>query len=181
MTNAYDMPLDQFDVSLAELFQNDTIGGNFKRLRDEAPVHYCSQSRFGPYWSITRYADMMTVDANHKVFSSDAENGGIRINDFPKGLERKNFINMDPPEQGVNRKVVNTIVRPLNLVNFETIIRDQITDILDNLPRSDTIDWGDDISIGLTTRMLATLFDFPFEDRNLLTWWSEVASAELLP
>ena len=95
MADAYDIPLDKIDVTQADLYQSDTIGGYFKRLRDEAPVHYCPQSRFGPYWSITRYTDIMSVDTNNQVFSSDAENGGIQMTDFPKGLERQNFINRD--------------------------------------------------------------------------------------
>ena len=181
MTDAYDIPLDKIDVTQADLYQSDTIGGYFKRLRDEAPVHYCPQSRFGPYWSITRYADIMAVDTNNRVFSSDAESGGIQMTDFPKGLERKNFINMDPPEHDVHRKIISPIVRPSNLVNFESIIRDHATEILDDLPRGETIDWVDHVSIELTTRMLATLFNFPFEDRRLLTFWSEVATAELVP
>ena len=47
------------------------------------------------------------------------------------------------------------------------------------LPHGEVIDWVDKVSIELTTRMLATLFDFPFEQRRKLTYWSEVASADL--
>jgi len=37
--------------------------------------------------------------------------------------------------------------------------------------------WVDKVSIELTTQMLATLFDFPFEDRYKLTFWSDMATA----
>jgi len=177
--NAHDLPLEEIDVSQPELFENNTVGDYFARLRKEAPVHYCARSRFGSYWSITRYADIMAVDSNHKVFSSDAKKGGIQIVDMPKGMERKNFINMDPPEHDEHRNVVSPIVKPANLANMEGLIRNHVEEILDSLPRKQTIDWVELVSIELTTRMLATLFDFPFEDRKLLTYWSDVASMDL--
>ena len=51
--------------------------------------------------------------------------------------------------------------------------------MLDGLPRGETFDWVDRVSVELTTMMLATLFDFPFEDRRKLTWWSDVAIANV--
>jgi cytochrome P450 len=173
------MPLASIDLSLPELFQNDTIEHYFARLRDESPVHYCENSRYGPYWSITRYDDIMHVDTNHKTFSSDAHRGGITIVDLPKGLERKNFINMDPPEHDAHRKTVSPIVAPANLAALESTIRERVVEILDALPRGETFDWVDRVSIELTTRMLATLFDFPFEQRRLLTEWSDIVTTDL--
>ena len=51
--------------------------------------------------------------------------------------------------------------------------------ILDGLPRGETFDWVERVSIELTTQMLATLFDFPFEERRKLTYWSDVATADV--
>ena len=47
---------------------------------------------------------------------------------------------------------------------------------LDNLPTNEVFDWVDQVSIELTTQMLAVLFDFPWEDRRKLTRWSDVAT-----
>ena len=63
------IPIKDIDVSQPELFQNDTIGFYFERLRDEAPVHYCRHSRFGDFWSITRFDDIMAVDKDHERYS----------------------------------------------------------------------------------------------------------------
>jgi len=177
--NPYDIDIDAIDVSQPEYFQNDTIGLYFKRLRNEQPIHYCAESRFGPYWSVTKFNDIMAIDKDHQNFSSDAFLGGIQMTDFPKGMERSNFINMDPPEHDAQRKVVSPIVAPSNLATMEGTIREHVIDILDQLPNGEVIDWVDKVSIELTTRMLATLFDFPFEQRRKLTYWSEVASADL--
>ena len=172
-----DIPLEDIDVSQPELFQNHTIDQYFTRLRNEAPVHYCPESRFGPYWSITRFNDIMAVDKDHQSFSS--QKGGIQIVDFPEGMERVNFINMDPPRHDDHRKVVSPIVAPSNLANLQHLIRERVIHILDGLPRNETFDWVDLVSIELTTCMLAILFDFPFAERRKLTWWSEVATVDL--
>ena len=59
------------DTSNPFLYRQDQWGGYFKRLRDEAPVHFQKDSPFGPFWSITRYEDILFVDKNHELFSSE--------------------------------------------------------------------------------------------------------------
>ncbi len=89
---AYAMPLADFDPGNPELFRTDTHWPYFDRLRKEEPVHYCKDSMFGPYWSVTKYNDIMAVDTNHGAFSSAASLGGITIRDVPPELRRESFI-----------------------------------------------------------------------------------------
>ncbi|MDB5466895.1 MAG: cytochrome [Phenylobacterium sp.] len=174
---AYATPLEDFNVGDPELFRTDTHWPWFERLRAEEPVHWCKDSEFGPYWSVTRFNDIMTVDTNHAVFSSDAALGGITIRDARTDLRRPSFIAMDPPRHDAQRKVVSPVVAPHNLAAMEPIIRERAANILDELPVGETFDWVDRVSIELTTQMLATLFDFPFEERRKLTHWSDVATS----
>jgi cytochrome P450/MFS family permease len=168
------MPLEAIDVSKLDLWSNDTHWPYFERLRKEDPIHYCARSAFGAYWSITRYNDIMAVDTNHEAFSSDRE---ISIFDEVKdGTDLPMFIAMDPPKHDAQRKVVSPIVAPANLARMESLIRERAGKILDALPVGETFDWVDKVSIELTTQMLATLFDFPFEDRRKLTYWSDVVT-----
>ncbi|MEH6404940.1 MAG: cytochrome P450 [Sneathiella sp.] len=171
------IPVSEIDVSDPELYQNDRFYPYFQRLRQEDPVHYCADSPFGAYWSITKYDDIMKVELDHKNFSSAAHLGGISIRDSPYGDAMNSFISMDQPEHMVQRKTVAPSVSPTNLRNMEAMIRERTQHVLDSLPRGETFDWVDKVSIELTTMMLATLFDFPFEDRRLLTYWSDVAIA----
>ena len=174
---AYSTPLADFNPGDPDLFRTNTHWPWFERLRREEPVHYCRDSEFGPYWSVTRYNDIMAVDTNHGVFSSDAALGGITIRDARPDLRRPSFIAMDPPKHDVQRKTVSPVVSPANLTILEPIIRERASRILDELPIGETFDWVDRVSIELTTQMLATLFDFPFEERRKLTYWSDVATA----
>jgi cytochrome P450 len=178
---AYSTPLEDLNPGDPDLFLNDAFWPYFERLRREAPVHWCKDSEFGPYWSVTRYQDIMAVDTNHGVFSSEAALGGITIRDARPDLRRPSFIAMDPPRHDVQRKTVSPIVAPQNLTLMEPIIRERAGRILDELPIGETFDWVDRVSIELTTQMLATLFDFPFEDRRKLTHWSDVGTTLPMP
>ena len=174
--DAWTVPLDEIDVSNPFLYQDNTWEPFFARLRRDDPVHYTHDGIYGSFWSITKYRDIMAVDTNHKVFSSDAMLGGIVIRDVPMDSRRPSFISMDPPKHDEQRKVVSPIVAPANLQNLSGTIRERAGRILDSLPIGETFDWVDRVSIELTTQMLATLFDFPFEQRRTLTYWSNVAS-----
>jgi cytochrome P450 len=171
--DATSKPLDALDVANPKLFHNDVIGPYFERLRREDPVHFYDSKVYGPYWSITRYNDIMAIDTNHKQFSSAS---GITL--FGDGREMlPMFIAMDPPKHDVQRKTVSPIVSPANLKNLEPLIRERAAKILDALPIGEEFDWVDKVSMELTAMTLATLFDFPQEERRKLTRWSDVATA----
>ena len=174
---AYSLRLEDIDVSRPELFRSNAIGSYFERLRKEAPVHFCPQSRVGPYWSVTKYKDIMHVETNHATFSSDVNLGGINIQSTKPDYRRESFIAMDEPRHAQQRKTVAPMFLPQNLDQLANTIRVRACEILDHLPRNETFDWVDRVSIELTTQMLATLFDFPWEERRKLTRWSNVATA----
>jgi cytochrome P450 len=173
LPDALTMPLEEIDVSDTRLYQRDAWRPYFARLREEDPVHYLAESAFGPFWSVTRFEDIVAVDSNHEAFSSTPF---IMIGDPTDGFTNQNFISMDPPKHDVQRRAVQPVVAPQNLAELETIIRGMVVDILDGLPVGETFDWVDRVSINLTTQMLATLFGFPFEERHKLTYWSDLAT-----
>ena len=172
----WSMPIEDIDVSNPYLYQEDTWGGFFARLRRDDPVHFVNSPMYGPYWSVTRYRDIMEVDTSHSVYSSDAAMGGIALKDVPLEFRKESFIAMDPPKHDAQRKIVSPIVAPPNLANMSATIRERAIRILDELPRGEVFDWVDRVSVELTTQMLSTLFDFPFEERRTLTHWSNVAT-----
>lgn len=173
-TDPYTVDLAEIDVSRPNLMQSDTHWAYFERLRQEDPVHYCQSSPFGPFWSITKFNDIMEVEKNHEDFSSAA---GIVLADRPEDFETVNFISMDPPKHDLQRKTVQGVVAPMNLAVLEDTIRSRAAKILDSVPVGETFNWVDQVSIELTTQMLATIFDFPFEDRRKLTYWSDMATS----
>jgi cytochrome P450 len=174
---AYSTPLDKIDVSRQERFETNTFWPFFERLRREDPVHYTAESEFGPYWSVTTFNDIMTIETNHQVFSSDR---AISIYDPVEGdMEMPMFIAMDPPKHDQQRKTIAPIVSSENLTHFSALIRERAGQILDELPIGEPFDWVDRVSVELTLQMLATLFDFPFEERRKLKFWSDLATTDM--
>src|SRR6516162_8700199 len=76
------IPQDALNPADPQYFVDDTVGLVFERLRREDPVHRSHSPIPGidTYWSVTRYQDIMQVDTNHSVYSSE---GGITLMDFP--------------------------------------------------------------------------------------------------
>ena len=175
------MPLADIDVSDVSLYQQEALAPYFERLRREAPVHWCKDSPYGGYWSITKFHDIVAIDTNHKQFSSDHTNGSFVLDDttlnaVEGGISLPNFLGMDPPTHDIHRMAVSPIVAPANLLRFESLIRSRTQDLFDSLPLGQTFNWVEQVSIPLTTMMLATLLDFPFADRAKLTRWSDIVT-----
>jgi cytochrome P450 len=169
--------IDPFDVSRPELYRDDVWQEPFRRLRAESPVHYVPESGFGPYWSISTYKPIVQVESLPELYSSQA--GGITIADFiensPSDVRMPMFIAMDRPKHTGQRRTVAPAFTPSEMVRLSDNIRQRTAEILHSLEWNTEFDWVDTVSIELTTQMLAILFDFPWEDRRKLTFWSDWA------
>ena len=175
--DADQLQLHEINPLNANLFAENRWQSHFKRLREEDPVHFNEIPAAGRYWSVTKYDDIRAVDGDWKTYSSAS---GITLGP-PVALREEgnfmSFIAMDPPDHGEQRGTVRQVSAPANLRNLEPVIRERTIDILDSLPEGETFDWVDTVSIELTTMLLATLFDFPWEDRRKLTRWSDIVFA----
>ena len=174
LSDPWSVPLEDLDPSQPIVFQTNAQFPIFERLRAEDPIHFHESGLFGPYWSITKFNDIMAIDKDHARFSSES---GITLTERQSDFTTPNFISMDPPKHDVQRKAVTGVVAPTNLVKMEPLIRERVCNILDSLPIGTSFNWVDKVSIELTTQMLATLFDFPFEHRRKLTYWSDMATS----
>ena len=98
----------------------------------------------------------------------------------PNDFELPMFIAMDPPKHDAaaqDHRADRLAAR--TCANMAPLIRERAGKILDELPIGEPFDWVDRVSVELTTQMLATLFDFPFEERRKLTYWSDLATTDL--
>lgn len=179
ITPADQIPLERIDVSPAALWKENRFAPLFRRLRAEDPVHLTPESEFGPYWSITRHADIMQVEALPELFSSSYKLGGITILGEGEPLWGDDllpmFIAMDRPEHTGQRRTVAPAFTPSEMTRIGPDVRARTEQLIDSLPIGEEFDWVDKVSIELTTGMLAILFGFPWEDRRKLTYWSDWA------
>ena len=179
--SAAELSIEEINPLNAHLFKEDRWQDHFARLRAEDPVHFNELESSGRYWSVTKYDDVRAVDGDWETYSSAK---GITLGlseravaDTPPPQQLNSFISMDPPTHTDQRKTVRSVSAPSNLRNIEPMIRERTGALLDSLPDGETFDWVDTVSIELTTLMLATLFDFPMEDRRKLTRWSDIVFA----
>ncbi|MCA1749075.1 MAG: cytochrome P450 [Parasphingopyxis sp.] len=170
-----DTPIDQIDVSRPELYALDRWQPVFEKLRREEPVHYCKDSVYGPFWSLTTYKPIVHVESLPDIYSSAWYNGGFTILDSTddETIALPMFIGMDRPEHTAQRRTVSPAFAPSEMTRLSENIRGRTGEVLDRLPIGEEFDWVDTVSIELTTQMLAILFDFPWEDRRKLTYWSD--------
>jgi len=164
-SQAASLPLEEIDVAHWDLMRFDTIWPYYERLRREAPVYFHEHSIVGPYWSVTSYDLVKAVDMDPVRFSSEPSIGLFTPEEANGG---SSFIAMDDPRHAEHRKVVAPAAGPRNLAALAPTIRERVAGILDSLPVGETFNWVDRVSIELTTQMLATLFDFPFDERYKL-------------
>jgi cytochrome P450 len=180
LEDPWSVPVEELNPIDGRLFQRGLHWEHFRRLRAEDPVHFNELPRIGRYWSVTRFDDILAIDKDFERFSSAHGIAlGLAMGEpRPEGmLPISNFIAMDPPKHDEQRATVQGVVAPRNLAKLEATIRSRTQRVLDALPVGETFNWVDLVSIELTTIMLATLFDFPFEERRRLTRWSDVATA----
>jgi cytochrome P450 len=172
--SAYSLPDGGLDLSRPELWRDDSALRLFDRLRAEDPVHRCSESPFGPYWSVTRHRDIVEVEGRPELFSSSFRHGGVTLfGDAPSWFPM--FIAMDGPEHKAKRAAVAPAFAPSEMHRLAPILRKEAESVIGSLPLDETFDWADRVSVELTTRMLAALLGFPREDRRRLTYWSDWA------
>ncbi|MBS0475345.1 MAG: cytochrome P450 [Proteobacteria bacterium] len=172
-------PIAPIDVSRAELYEGEEWQAPFRTLRAQAPIQYVPDSAFGPYWSVSTYKPIVYVEALPKIFSSSWEYGGISVAgsvDAPKENEVRQpmFIAMDPPHHTAQRRTIAPSFGPSEVAAMKAEVQKRTAEVLDSLPIGEAFNWVDKVSIELTTGMLATLFDFPWEQRHKLTWWSDM-------
>ncbi len=188
MTNEFTGDIAELDVSRPDRFAANAVHPLMKRLRAEAPVHYCPTSNFGAYWSITKYKDIVEIESLPQRYSSEMWRGGVSIVDadfanpegkagFDEANRMEMFIAMDPPRHTEKRRVVTPAFTPSEVARLSASIRERTAAKLDSLPRGEVFDWTKEVSISLTTDMLAILFDFPWDERHKLPLWSDAITS----
>ncbi len=167
------------DVSRSDIYLEDRWQPIFAEMRKSAPINKVTGTPYGDYWNITTVKTIQHVEALPELFSSSWEFGGITIGDRPDDMpEERNlpmFIAMDRPQHTGQRRTVAPAFTPTEMERMTDSIRLRTAAVLDTLPFGEEFDWVEKVSIELTTGMLALLFGFPWEDRHLLTFWSDWA------
>lgn len=168
--------LTPIDVSDLALYTEDRWRAPFAQLRANMPVSWREDSPYGGYWSVVTHGLVTEVELHPEIFSSSWINGNITIADPAPESNLQNFIAQDPPIHTAQRKVITPAFGPSQIVKLDTQVRDRTRALLDELPKDETFDWVEQVSIPLTIGMLCILFDMPWDQRHDIKRWSDWAS-----
>lgn len=146
----------------------------FKRLRQEAPVHFHKERDGGPgFWTVTKYHDLITVSKDNRTFSS--YRGGTNIFDLAEeqlAEVRSIMLNMDPPAHSKYRKLVSQVFVVRIISALEPHVRELAGRIIDAVIEQGECDFVTDIAAELPLQVIAEFLGVPQDERKMLFEWS---------
>jgi cytochrome P450 len=166
-------PLAELDVSDVSRFSDQSIYSLFAFLRSYQPVHFCESSPHGPYWSISRFSDIASIEADPKRFSSRS---GFTLTDIDSDFKHRSILSSDGQDHLRQRRTIAPLMTMEGINALEVTIKKAAIEILDAVPLDKPFDWVERVSIALTGRMLATMMGAPHSDFQKLIHWSHIAS-----
>jgi cholest-4-en-3-one 26-monooxygenase len=166
------MELSDVDLLDPDAFRLGRHHDMFRVVRAEDPVFWTEEPGGDGFWSITRHADLITVNRDAHVFSSAEK--GISIPDVPPegAMVREMMLYMDPPRHTRYRLLVNKGFTPRMIGLLETHLRHKATSIVDNVAERGQCDFVTDIAAELPLQAIAELMGVPQDDRRKLFDWS---------
>ena len=166
------------DDGYADLASHDSFAAGaphntFARLRRDDPLHWTDWSGGQGFWSVTRHADILSLNGKPDLLSSAR---GIRMEDqtYEEYLARRTFQETDPPEHMQTRVKVARAFSKGVIAEFEDQIRDLCVEILDKALAKGSFDATTDIARQLPMRMLGRILGTPEDD---LEWLVEKGDA----
>jgi len=167
----------RWDMGDPALYHEDRWQPIFAEMRAKAPLNWIEGTPNGNMWNVTTLKNIQHIEALPLVFSSDMNNGGFVISD-PYGDDAvqthgRNFLGMDPPEHTPRRRSIAPAFTPAEMLRLTSLVRERTAEVLEGLPVGEQFDWHERVSVVLTTAMLATIFDFPWDYRHYLPFWSD--------
>jgi cytochrome P450 len=156
--------------------------GPLARLRRESPVVWVAEIPVlgwpaGPgFWLVLRHADVESVLASPRLFSSSLGATQIRDPATPQalGYVRQMMLNMDPPDHSRLRRLLGRSFTRRAISQLEYRVRDHARAICDRVftgPRGEC-DFAKDLAAELPLLTLADVLGVPPQDRWLLFDWS---------
>lgn len=149
----------------------------WKRLRNEAPVHWFELEGGVGFWAITKREDIVSISKQPNRFLN-----GPRLAIFEEGApvegERtlaRHLLNMDPPDHQAFRRVGAGWFTPRSIQRRSEEVRRITRDLLDEMAGDGEEREGDfvaDFAAPLTLNVLADMLGVPREDWHLMFQWT---------
>jgi cytochrome P450 len=164
------VPLEDVDLDDLDRFAKDEAWGQFDTLRRESPVHWTPSAHGDGYWSVTRYADIATVDRDPATFTSMKF---VNLEDVDDDLQdlRRSILETDGARHTALRKLIQREFSARNLRQYEDFLRDLTRVTVDNALARGSFDFVKEVSADFPIQVLARLLDVPESDTGQLIDW----------
>jgi methyl-branched lipid omega-hydroxylase len=166
-------PLDEREAAFAAL----------RAERPLAPMKLEALPHLGfpetPYWSITRYADIVEVSRHPELFCSGQ---GTNIADLPPEFLEffGSMINMDDPRHGRMRRIVSRGFTPRQLETMRADVEGVAAGIVDEIIEQGECDFVTEVAARLPLRIIVDMMGIPrsqerfiFDRTNVILGFSD--------
>ena len=151
----------------------------WRRLRAEDPIHW-TQGNVSPFWSVTRYDDIVAVFGEPKVFSSER---GLIVPSSPEMEQltpemmgaREMMIMTDPPSHGAMRRAFNRLFLPRPVGKYESPGQELVAEILDSVMARGECDFVVDVAARLPMAFICEIMDVPRKDWPDVFKWGNMS------
>ncbi|HEX5414779.1 MAG TPA: cytochrome P450, partial [Chloroflexota bacterium] len=138
----------------------------YRTMRDTCPVSHDPTTGI---WHVYRYADVVTVLADHRTFSSDFREVLPATSAFSDG----NLVAMDPPRHHQFRGLVSQAFTPRAIGRLAPRIEEITEKLLDRVSGQARIELVKDLAYPLPMTVIAELLGVPSRDRGRFKAWAD--------
>jgi cytochrome P450 len=165
---------DAFAPDRADFYLGDPHAA-FRRLRAEDPLHWYEE---GPFWCVTRHADVLEISRTPRTFSSAHGTQLFEIRDriagrSLEGQAAPSIIRMDPPEHNRHRKLAIEAFTPRMVAKLEPRVRELARESLAAIRPGEVFDFIEKVAVPLPMFVIAELLGVPSSDYDDFRRWSD--------
>jgi cytochrome P450 len=162
---------DAARVDLTDLrpFLDGTENEVFRSLREHDPLHWDDEANGPGFWSLTRYADVVTAIEDPTTFINGE---GTQIPSRRVEGHTPTVHNTDPPRHTELRKVATPHLRAVRIREWQDVIDTSVSTILDDITERGAVEFVHSAAALLPIQALGQVLGVPAEDCGLLMDWT---------
>jgi cytochrome P450 len=163
--------LSDVDLTNLDMFERHQAWDAFDVLRREAPVHWNPEPAPNKgFWSITRHADIVTVDRDAEMFTS-TEHVSLEEVDDDLAEIRRSMLETDGLRHRALRKLLARDFGGQTLKKYEEFLRGLTRATVDAALRHKEFDFVHEVSADFPIQVLARMLAVPEDHTGQLIEW----------
>lgn len=167
-----EISLENIDILDPDLFvERGYPHDEWALLRSTAPVFYYERPGVRPFWAVTKHADIISISRQPDLFRSGqylfitVEQPGAPPDDM---VFLRQLLNMNPPEHGAYRAVVNRRFTPRAVQKLAAQVEQVTAEVLEGIVDKTECDFVTEVAAKLPLAVIAEMFGIPHSDWQMM-------------